>query len=296
MTLGLITAIAAAVCYECGYLLQALEAREAPSEQALRASFLVRLASRPRWLVGTALSVAGAILQLIALALAPVTLVQPVLALGLVLLLVLAHYRLGEHVGPLQLTGAALVIAGVIVVGVEAPSRSSHISSVTALVLLVAPLVLLTLLPFALRGRLPFRLAAVGAAAGDALAAVALKLAADGVTEGRLGHAALAVAGAAAAGGLALTAEMSALRGLPASRVAPVVVAAQVIVPAIAAMAAFGEPVTAGLVIGVATAGVGAGVLGASAAIAGVRGSAAEAEPVAQHGGSGGQRGEEVRG
>ena len=41
---------------------------------------------------------------------------------SLVLLLVLAHRRLGEHVGPLQVAGAALVIAGVIVVGVAAPS------------------------------------------------------------------------------------------------------------------------------------------------------------------------------
>lgn len=294
MTLGLISALGAAACYESGYMLQALEARAAPREQALRASLLVRLASRPRWLAGTALSIAGAALQVVALALAPVTLVQPLLALGLVLLLVLAHRVLGERIGAVELVGAGMVIAGVVTVGIEAPDRSDQVSSVLALVLLGAPLALLTLLPFALRSRAPLRLATLGAAAGDSLAAIALKLCADGVNSGRLGLAALAIAAAAVAGTLALTAEMSALRGVPASHVAPVVVAAQVIVPAIAAMAAFGEPVTAAVVLGVALAGAGAALLGSSGVVAGVREGGAQAEALADHGGGGGKSREPV--
>jgi drug/metabolite transporter (DMT)-like permease len=295
MALGLICALAAAACYESGYMLQALEARAAPREQALRASLLMRLLARPRWLAGTALSIAGAGLQVVALALAPVTLVQPVLALGLVLLLVLAHRVLGERVGALELAGAGMVIAGVVVVGIEAPDRSDQVSAVLALVLLMAALALITLLPFALRARAPLRLAVLGAAAGDSLAAIALKLAADGVNRGRLGPAALAIAGAAAAGVLALTAEMSALRGLPASHVAPVVVAAQVIVPVIAALAAFGEPVTVAVVIGVALATAGAALLGSSGAVAGVREGAAQAEALADHRGGGGEGREPIR-
>jgi drug/metabolite transporter (DMT)-like permease len=291
MALGLIAALAAAACYEGGYLLQALEARVAPREQTLRVSLLVRLAARRRWLAGTTLSLLGAALQLTALALAPVTVVQPVLALGLVALLAFARELLGERVGTLEIGGAAAVIAGVTVVGAEAPDRTSHVSSVAALLWLAAPLALLTLMPFVLRARAPLRLAALGAAAGDSLAAVGLKLAANAVSDARLGLAALAIAGAALAGVLALTAEMSALRGLPASRVAPVVVAAQVIVPAVAAMAAFGEPVTFAIVAGVATAGAGAALLGSSGAIADVRGGA-EAEALAHHGGGGGQRSE----
>jgi drug/metabolite transporter (DMT)-like permease len=289
MALGLIAALAAAGCYELGYLLQALEARAAPQEQALRASFLLRLAARPRWLAGTALTLVGAVLQLTALALAPVTVVQPVLALGLVLLLVLAREVLGERIGALELAGAGAVIAGVVVVGVQAPHRSTHVTSVLTLVVLAAALALIALLPFALRSRAPLRLAALGAAAGDALAAVALKLAADGLAGGRLGLAALAIAGAAVAGGLALTAEMSALRGLPASRVAPLVVAAQVIVPAVAAMTSFGEPVSAGVVLGVALAGAGAALLGSSGVVAGVRESVAQTEPVGKDCGGAGQ-------
>jgi drug/metabolite transporter (DMT)-like permease len=182
----------------------------------------------------------------------------------------------------------------VVLVGVEAPGRSDQVGSVPALVLLCAPLAILTLLPFALRSRAPLRLAALAAAAGDSLAAIALKLCADGVNDGRLALAALAIAGAALAGGLALTAEMSALRGVPASHVAPLVVAAQVIVPAIAALAAFGEPVTVAVMLGVALAGAGAALLGSSGVVAGVREGAAQAEALADHGGGGGKRREPV--
>jgi drug/metabolite transporter (DMT)-like permease len=295
MTLGIVAAVLAAACYETGYVLQTLEARVAPAADALSARLLVRLASRRRWLAGTALSLAGAGLQIVALAHAPVTLVQPILALGLVALLVLARVRLGERVGPLEMSGAAAVIAGVAAVAIASPDRSSHVTSVLALVLLLAPLVFLALVPFALRRRAPLWPAVAGAAAGDALAAVALKLTANAVGS-EPGLALLAVAGAVAAGGLALTAEMSALRGIPASRVAPVVLAGQVIVPAVAAMVAFGEPVSAGVVFGIAAAGVGAGLLGASDAIMRLRSGAAQPEAIADDGGGTRQLGERTVG
>lgn len=296
MALGLAAAVLAAACYESGYVLQALEAREAPREDTLRPTLLIHLAARRRWLAGTALSLVGAALQVLALAHAPVTLVQPVLALGLVALLVLAQAVLGERLSGLELVGAVAVIAGVVAVGMASPDRSNEITSVMALVLLLAPVALLAVLPFLLRARVPLGLAAAGAAAGDALAAVALKLTADAITSGRPDLAILAAAGAAMAGALALTAEMSALRGLPASRVAPVVLSAQVILPAVAAMVAFGEPVSAPVVIGVVAAGVGAGLLGASAPIAGLRSGGAQSEALAQHSGGARESGERLRG
>jgi drug/metabolite transporter (DMT)-like permease len=295
MALGLVAAVLAAACYECGYVLQALEARLAPAEDALRASLLVRLAARRRWLAGTAVSFAGAVLQVVALAHAPVTLVQPVLALGLVALLVLAHTVLDERVGTLELAGAAAVVAGVVAVTIANPGRSNQVTSVVALVVLVTPVALLTLLPFALRARAPLGLAAVGAAAGDALAAVALKLTADAASSGAPGRVVLGAAGAAAAGGLALTAEMSALRGLPASRVAPLVLSAQVIVPAIAAVVAFDEPLSTLVVLGVVAAGAGAGLLGTSGAVAGLH-TGEQPEAVAHHAGGCGEGGERVAG
>ena len=174
MALGLVAAVLAAACYESGYVLQALEAREAPREDTLRPTLLVHLAARRRWLAGTALSLVGAALQVLALARAPVTLVQPVLALGLVALLVLAQTVLGERLSGLELLGAAAVIAGVVALGLASPERSSQVTSVLALVLLLAPVALLSVLPFLLRARAPLGLrcssAVSGASVGAALA------------------------------------------------------------------------------------------------------------------------------
>ena len=81
--LGFALALGAACCYETGYALQAIEARRAPTEKALRPSLMTYLVRRPLWVGATALSLLGWPLQIIALAHAPLTLVQPVLALGL---------------------------------------------------------------------------------------------------------------------------------------------------------------------------------------------------------------------
>jgi drug/metabolite transporter (DMT)-like permease len=294
MGLGVLLAFLAAGCYECGYVLQALEARVAPREAALRAALLAGLAARRRWLTGTALSVVGAALQVAALARAPLTVVQPVLALGLVALLAFARTALRERVGVVELAGVAAVIAGVALVATAGPGRSNRVDSVLALVLLLAPLAVVTLAPFALRGRSPLWLASAAAAAGDAIAAIFLKLAADAAASGRPLLVIPALAAALAGGGLALTAEMSALRGMPATRVAPLVVGAQVVVPAVAGVAAFGETLSAGLAAGVLAAGAGAALLGSSGVVAGVR--IGEAEAVADQRGGAGQGGEALGG
>ena len=96
---GFFVAVLAAVCFETGYALQALEARKAPGELALKFSLLKSLAKRPIWLLAIGLTIAGWPLQLWALSLAPITVVQPTLALGLVLLLILGVTVLHEHVG-----------------------------------------------------------------------------------------------------------------------------------------------------------------------------------------------------
>ncbi len=73
--------------YSAGISLQALEARQVAKEHALRIGLLWRLARRPRWMLGITLDAGGWALQTLALTLAPLTLVQPALAVGLVFLL-----------------------------------------------------------------------------------------------------------------------------------------------------------------------------------------------------------------
>lgn len=277
MSAGVAVAVAAAACFELAYVLQALEARVTDARHALRPTLLGRLARRPRWLAGTALSGAGAALQVLALSLAPLSVVQPTLALGLVLLLVLARVVLHETVGRRELLGVLAIVAGVSAVMVAAPPTANRAGAGAALLALLGVLAALAAAPYALRGRSADpRPAVAGAAAGDALAALTLKLVADDLGAGRP-LAALAWAGAAlAAGFAALTAEMSALQLLPASRVAPVVLAAQVLVPVAVAPALLGEswgstPLGGVLLLaGVAVTAAGAALLGASAPVGGL--------------------------
>ena len=92
-------ALLAAIAYDSGYALQAFEARRAPIEQSMRPGLLAHLVRRPIWLAAIGLAIVGWALQVLALTKAPLTLVQPVLALGLFLLLGLGVRFLGEHVG-----------------------------------------------------------------------------------------------------------------------------------------------------------------------------------------------------
>ena len=285
---GIAVAFAAVCCYEGAYVLQALEARRAGGGTRLHASLLGRLVKRPRWVGGTALSGAGALLQVYALTLAPLTIVQPVLALGLVLLLVLSSIVLHERVGRRELAGVAAIVCGVVVVTLVADPGVGSSGDPLGVALLALLLGTATALPFALRTRVQdARVRVIAAAAGDAWAAIGLKLVADALDSGSWLVAAAWAASAGLAGFLALTAEMSALQRIAATRVAPVVVSAQVLVPVIAGPLVFDEPwadtVPERLLLGAAIVAVagGAALLGGSTAVADVI--AGE-----QHGGDGG--------
>jgi drug/metabolite transporter (DMT)-like permease len=295
---GLLGALGAAACYEVAYVVQAAEARAVGTAHALRASLLARLAGRPRWLAATVLSLLGAGLQVLALGHAPLSVVQPVLAGGLILLLGLSRLVLGERSGRREATGVIAVLAGVIAVAAAHPP---HVGRTPPGAALAAELVLLTavaVLPFAVRGHgLSARVAVLGAAAGDAVAALALKLVADELHRGAPAAAAGWAALAAVAGLLALTAEMSALQRLRATAVAPVVLAAQVLVPVVTAVALLGErwgatPLGGGVLgAGVLLVAAGAALLGSSPAVGSVR-AARVAEALEDDGGRGGQAGE----
>ena len=94
----MVAAGCAAACYEVGYALQARASRRAPVKIELRPGLLASLARQRLWVGGVSLAVLGWPLQLLALRYAPLTVVQPTLALGLVLLLALAARYLGEPV------------------------------------------------------------------------------------------------------------------------------------------------------------------------------------------------------
>src|SRR5436305_3282942 len=219
--------------YALSTSVQALEARRAPKEAALRASLLEGLVRSRLWLAGTAAGVIAWPLQAVALALASVAIVQPALGLGLIVLLVLGARVLHESVGVREVAGAAAITGAIAVLGWAAPSQTGAFTRGGQAVV-VALLVAAAAGPYALRllGRAGGL--ATSVAAGVAWAALALATALiDGAIAERHWLAVLAWgAGAAAAGWSGLLAEMSALQSWPATRSISVVFGLEMCLPA----------------------------------------------------------------
>jgi drug/metabolite transporter (DMT)-like permease len=252
LALGIVAAVGASLLYNTSIALQALEAREVPGEHSLRVSLIGRLVRNRRWLGATALGLVGWPLEIAALLLAPLTVVQPCIASGLILLLWLGATRLGETPGRREVVAVAAIILGVAGVAWAAPERSTDHAGAAAIAVALVVVAVPVLLPYALRQRanaagLPRGtdgiglLMVLGAGCGYAWTAIASKLLTDELAAGALLVALAWLATAAASEGLALLNEMSALQRRAATHVAPIMFAVQVIVPVLLAPLIFGE-------------------------------------------------------
>jgi drug/metabolite transporter (DMT)-like permease len=257
LALGIAAAIGASVLYNTSIALQALEAREVPGEHSLRLSLIGRLVRNRRWLGATALGLAGWPLEIVALLLAPLTVVQPCLASGLILLLWLGATRLGERPGWREGAAVAAIVAGVAGVAWAAPERTTDHAGAGAIALALVLVAIPLLAPYAVRARIRHSptqgvvnvgyvravgaLMVLSAGCGYAWTAIASKLLTDELAAGALVVAAVWLATAAASEGLALLSEMSALQRRAATHVAPAMFAVQIIVPVLLAPLIFGE-------------------------------------------------------
>jgi drug/metabolite transporter (DMT)-like permease len=243
LALGIICAIGASALYNTSIALQALEARDVGEEHALRVSLIGRLIKNPRWLLATGIGLLGWPLEIAALLLAPLTVVQPCLACGLVLLLWLGVTRLGERPGPREYGAVAAILVGVAGLAWAAPERTTGHAGAGPIAIALALVTIPVVAPYVVRGRASAAgtLAVIAAGFGYAWTAIASKLLTDQLSTGSIFVAAIWLATAAASEGLALLSEMSALGRSPATRVAPVMFAIQVTVPVILAPLIFEE-------------------------------------------------------
>jgi drug/metabolite transporter (DMT)-like permease len=233
LTAGLIAGIVASVLFNLGIALQAIEARRAPREAGLRASLIWGLLHRRLWVTGLGIEWLGVPLEILAFAWAPFVVVQPLLACGLLVLLAVARRLLGEMPSREALTGVALIIAGTGLIAWGAPGQQDTHRGVAAVIGVVVGLVLVSFIPFALRGRRgdTAMTAVLGSACGFAATNVAMKLMADDIGNDHwlqvvswLGVAAVAGFGATVTG-------MTALQRAPATTVIPISTAVQTFLP-----------------------------------------------------------------
>jgi drug/metabolite transporter (DMT)-like permease len=243
LVLGIAAAVGASTFYSLGIALQALDARETADEEHLRFALVWTLLRRARWLAGTGLSILGFPLQVLALHLAPLVVVQLALAAGLLVLLVVADTMLDERPGRTELIAVCAIVGGVAGAAACAPPTShSHTHALTITLVLVG-LGLASLLPYLLRA-LGVRFAVVtmlGAGLAFGWSGAATKLASDDLFASHLLVAGVWALSTAAASGVGVLSEMSALQSRPAIQVAPVVFVTQTVVPVVLAPLLFGE-------------------------------------------------------
>jgi drug/metabolite transporter (DMT)-like permease len=232
--LGILAALAAATLYDLAVALQTLDARTVPAEHSLRPSLLQTLVRRPRWLGATLLGVLGWPLQVVALLLAPLTVVQPALSAGLLLLLALGAKALGESPGRREVLAVIGITVGVAGLAWAAPHHTTSHAGPGRLVPVLTVLALLAVVPYLserLAGRGQGLAVVLGAGCAYAFSGVSSKLIADGLSAGQLLGPALWAVATGLAALLGLLSEMTALQHRPATQVAPLVFVVQVVVP-----------------------------------------------------------------
>ena len=273
---GFALAAGAAACFDGAVAVQALEARALPAVR-VGAGLLAGLLRRPRWLAATGLAILGWPLQIAALTLAPLAVVQPTLALGVVLLLVMGHRMLGEPVTGRDLAAVATLAAGLAVLAWAAPPDSGAHAGRATLAVVLGVLGLATASPWLVPGRPPGMALVVAAGCGFGASGLTSKLLADALAGGDVagvlgwGAATVALAGAA------MVDDMGALQTVAAARAAAGAFSLETALPVVLAPLVAGEtwagtPLGGGVILtGLALVLGGALAVGSSRAVSALR-------------------------
>jgi drug/metabolite transporter (DMT)-like permease len=148
--LGILVAALATTSYNVGLIVEKRALGAMPPIDARRAVSLVRtLVFDPVWLAGFALMLCGFGLQVVALMLAPVSVVQPVLGSGVVILVLLSRLVLRERLGRVELwcvLAVAVAIAAIALSAAGSAGRVGHQASGLWMTAVAVPACLLALI------------------------------------------------------------------------------------------------------------------------------------------------------
>ncbi len=116
----MLAAVGAAMLYNLAVVVQKTQAQQVEADGL---SILAALWKRPVWLLGIAIQTLGFGLHSFALTQAPVTVVQPVIAAGIVFIVIFAALVLGERPGSREILGTLLAVLGTtaLALGVSEP-------------------------------------------------------------------------------------------------------------------------------------------------------------------------------
>ncbi|HTZ43862.1 MAG TPA: hypothetical protein VMB79_08350 [Jatrophihabitans sp.] len=110
---GLLAAIGAAALYGVAPVAQGIAARDTPPSSGMGLALTLRLARRPIWLAGLACEIVAFVLEALAFATAPTTLVAPVLACDMLVFVLVARPAFGERMSARGVRGALAMAAAV---------------------------------------------------------------------------------------------------------------------------------------------------------------------------------------
>jgi drug/metabolite transporter (DMT)-like permease len=261
LAFGLGAALLASVLFNVGIVLQALDARTAPKQLGYRVGLLTMLLRRKRWVLGFVLGVVGVWPQVIAYSKAPFVVVQPALALGLLLVLVLGVEMLGESVGLRAICGVVAIIGGIALVAWGAPAHSESHRGGFLVIGVVGFLTAGVVAPFLVRGtRFDTGMLAIFATGfGFGATNVATKLFGDDVDVSHWGNAVAWGLVGLATGVAATIANMTAFQRRAATTVVPISTSVQTFLPILleplflrehwGSIGYDGVPIAAGLVV-----------------------------------------------
>ncbi|MBA3653245.1 MAG: DMT family transporter [Actinobacteria bacterium] len=107
-----VVALCSATAYALASVLQQRAAAAQPAALSMRTGLLVRLATRPLWLLGFLADVGGYALQFVALGLGSLALVQPLLVSGLLIALPLSAWLSNRDLRRTEWAGAVALVVG----------------------------------------------------------------------------------------------------------------------------------------------------------------------------------------
>ena len=145
---GIPLALLATTAYNVGLILEKRALGQMPALDLRRLpQVIASLATSRAWLAGFALMLTGLACQIVVLTFEPVSLVQPVLASGVVLVLVLSRLVLRERLRGGETWCVVAIVACVVLLALSAtPAEASHDASPGAMVAVMIPSVLVGLL------------------------------------------------------------------------------------------------------------------------------------------------------